>query len=236
MREHLRHNEHALDSYFQALGEPGVHALKLLLASNTAPLPDERGVLRAIARDLHDALPEPRANALPSPGNAVRSEIALLAEHYRAKQAGHVKTLASHHGEGPCLRRAWYLLRKGGLLDTTTLDQLPQDAVRDIESRGEQRERREVYLAWRERAARGLARKAGPLGRLTHRAEDYYAQLDHKRLRVCTRCGETIYPRAREAGSYGSPRVPRCHYCREAHGSRPYDITSNASKESEAYQ
>ena len=34
MREHLRHNEHALDSYFQALGEPGVHAIKLLLASH----------------------------------------------------------------------------------------------------------------------------------------------------------------------------------------------------------
>ena len=67
MREHLRHNEHALDSYFQALGEPGVHAIKLLLASHTAPLPNERGVLRAIARDLGEALAEPGRQAVDPP-------------------------------------------------------------------------------------------------------------------------------------------------------------------------
>ena len=235
MRKHLGEHRHALDSYVTALGPLGKLTLELLTASTERPSSAEREVLRAIARDLGDALPELRANALPSPGDTMLSEIQLLAEHYRAKQAEQIKTLASHHGEGPCLRRARDVLRKGVLLDPTALDHLPQDAERDAASRHEQYERREAYLKWRERAARELARKAGPLGRLTHRAEDFYAQLDQERLRICTSCEETIYPRAREAGSRGSPRVPRCHYCREPHGSKPYDITSIASKESEAY-
>lgn len=235
MRKHLCDNRRRLDSYVQALGPLGKLTIELLTASTERPSSDEREVLRAIARDLGDALPEVQPRTVPSPGETLRSEIELLSEHYRAKQAEQIKTLAGHHGEGPCLRRARDVLRKGGLLERTVLDRLPQNAERDAESRHEQYARRGVYLEWRERAARELARKAGPLGRLTHRAEDFYSQLDHERLRVCTSCEETIYPRARERGSYGSPRVPRCHYCREPHGSKPYDITSIASKESEAY-
>lgn len=117
MREHLRHHEHTLGSYFQALGEPGVHAIKLLLASNTAPLPDERGVLRAIARDLGEPLSEPGRQAVDPPGAEVIGEVALLIEDYRATQTKQARTLAASHGEGPSLRRAWNLLRQGGLLD-----------------------------------------------------------------------------------------------------------------------
>ncbi|MGO9247450.1 MAG: replication-relaxation family protein [Solirubrobacteraceae bacterium] len=233
MREHLRHNEHALGSYFQALGEPGVHAIKLLLASNTAPLPNERGALRAIARDLGEALAEPGPQAIDPPGAEVTGEVALLIEDYRATQTKQVRALAVSHGEGPSLRRAWGLLRQGGLLDPTALERLPQDAEHDAAGRREQHERRDVYLDWREQAARQLARKAGPLGRLTHRPEDFYPQLDREHLKVCAGCEETIYPRARETGS---PPPSSCHYCREPRGIKTYDPTSTASMESEAYQ
>jgi len=233
MREHLRHHEHALDSYFQALGEPGVNAIKLLLASHEQPLPDERGVLRAIARDLGGALAEPGRQAADPPSAEVTGEVALLIEDYRATQTRQLRALAASHGEGPSLRRTWNLLREGGLLNPTALDRLPQDAEHDAAGRREQHKRRDVYLDWREQAARQLARKAGPLGRLTHRPEDFYPQLDQERLRVCTSCEETIYPRARKAGS---PPPTSCHYCRQPHGTKPYDPTSTASTESEAYQ
>ena len=236
MREHLRRHEHALDSYFQALGEPGVHAIKLLLASHDRLLPDERGVLRAIARDLGEALAEPGRQAADPPGAEVIGEIALLIEDYRATQTKHARALAADYGEGPSLRRAWHQLREGGLLDRTALDRLPQDAEHDAAGRREQHERRDAYLNWREQTARQLARKAGPLGRLTHRPEDFYPQLDREHLKVCERCEETIYPRARQTDRYGSPPPKSCHYCREPHGTKPYDPISTASAESEAYQ
>ena len=193
MREHLRHYEHTLDSYFQALGEPGVNAIKLLLAANTAPLPGERGALRAIARDLGEALAEP-GEAVDPPGAEVLSEVALLIDDYRATQTKQVRALAASHGEGPSLRRVWDQLREGGLLDPTALGQLPQDAEHDAAGRREQHERRDAYLNWREQTARQLARKAGPLGRLTNRPEDFHAQLDRERLKVCGRCHEIDLP------------------------------------------
>jgi Replication-relaxation len=233
MREHLRRHEHTLSSYFQVLGEPGVNAIKLLLSSHDRLLPDERGALRAIARDLGEALTEP-GQAVDPPGAEVVSEIVLLTEDYLATQTKQVRALAASHGEGPSLRRAWDQLREGGLLDPTSLDQLPQDAEHDAAGRREQHERRDAYLNWREQTARQLARKAGPLGRLTHRPGDFYPQLDRERLKVCGRCGETIYPRARDGD--GFTRQPSCHYCREAHGIKPYDPTSTAGQESEAYK
>ena len=233
MRVCLRDNRYVLESYVEALGPLGELTFELLITSAERPSLEEREVLRALARDLGDALPEPQPRTVPSPGKMLLSEIELLTGHYRARQAEQIKTLAGHHGDGPCLRRARDVLGKGGLLERTTLDLLPQNAQRDDEGRREQYERREVYLEWRLRAARELARTAGPLGRLTHRAEDFYSQLDHERLRICNTCAETIYPRARES-SYDSPRVHPCHYCREPHGSKPYDITPTA-KESEDY-
>ncbi len=86
MREHLRRYEWSLGSYFGALEPAGAQALKLLLASNDAPLSDERGVLRSIARDLGEALLEPDMSAVPAPGQAVQGEVALLVNSYRAAQ------------------------------------------------------------------------------------------------------------------------------------------------------
>jgi hypothetical protein len=236
MRKHLRRDEHRLDSYLQALGPAGVQAIKLLLASNATPRPQERAVLRTIARDLSEALLEHQPHTGDPPGPSVIGEVALLAEDYRAAQTKQVKALIASHGEGPTLCRVGNLLREGELLDPSTLDGLEQDAEHDINSRQEQHERRTVYLEWREQAARHLTRKAGRLGRLIHPPADFYPQLDREHLKVCGRCKETIYPRARRDDGYSSPPPPSCHYCREAHGVKPYDPTPTASEESEAYQ
>jgi hypothetical protein len=234
MRGFLTDHAATLNAYVQHLGPVGERTVELLRASTDTLSPDERGALRAIVRDLGEALPEPWAHELPEPGGSVRAEIGLLVEHYRVVQSQQVKTLAARHGKGPCLRRAWATLRKGGLLDPITLRRLPADAEHDAASRNEQHERKVAYLEWREQAARRLARSAGPLGRLTHRPEDFNAQLDQERLRVCGRCTETIYPGARESDGYGFRPEVRCHYCREPHAIEPYQATSTAQKESEA--
>ncbi len=236
MREHLRRGQHRFGSYLQALGQSGLQAIQLLLVSNATPGPQERAVLRTIARDLGEALLEHQPHAGDPPGPSVVREVALLVEDYRASQAEQVRALIASHGDGPSLRRAVTLLREGELLDPSTFDDLERDAEHDIDGRREQHERRTVYLEWREQAARQLARKAGPLGRLTHPPADFYPQLDREHLKVCGRCAETIYPRAGRDGGYGSPPPPSCHYCREAHAVKPYDPTPTASEESEAYQ
>jgi hypothetical protein len=236
MRKLLADRDYALSAYTQALGATGEQAVELLRAATGRPSPDERAALQAIARDLDQALPEPHAHDLPSPGATVRSEIALLIEHYRATQSRQVTALGDRYGVGPSLRRASDVLSEGGLLDHATLIQLPDDAEHDAAGRHEQHERYVAYLEWRDRGARRLARGAGPLGRLTHRAEDFYPQLDHERLRICGRCGETIYPPVRDTGRSGSAGSPSCHYCRVPHSVRPYATTSITRTESEAYQ
>ena len=237
MRRHLADYAYALTSYMHALGTAGERVIELLRTATATPTPDEREALCAIARDLDQALPEPQAHELAEPGANVHSEITMLAEHYRTEQAEQIERLAQRHGDGPCLRHARELLRDGGLLDRDRLDRLPLDAEHDAAGRREQHERCDAYLAWREHAARRLAKDAGRLGRLTHRAEDFYPQLDRERLRTCGRCAETIYPPAREAGGYGSRQAPSCHFCREPHSTKPYDpaATSPTRTESEAH-
>jgi hypothetical protein len=230
MRKLLYDRSHVLAPYVRALGETGERAVELLCAATSQLSMGEREALRAIARDLGETLPEPRAHELPSPGAGVRSEIAMLVEHYRATQAQQVAGLAERYGDCPCLQRARKLLRDGGLLDQATFGELSLDAERDAAGRREQHERREAYLLWREHAARQLARRAGPLGRLTHRPQDFYAQLDRETLRECGRCGQTIYPCERAA--HRSP--PSCHFCREPHSTRPYEPTPATQAESEA--
>jgi hypothetical protein len=236
MRKLLADHTHTLTSYTQAFGATGERAVELLRASTGIPSHDEREALRAIARDLDQALPEPLAHDLPTPGATVRSEIALLTEHYRTTQSRQIGMLADRYGVGPTLRRASDALRKGGLLDHATLSQLRSDAERDAAGRQEQHERQAAYLDWRERAARRLARGTGPLGRLTHRAEDFYSQLDHEQLRACGSCGETIYPPAPTNGNCGSAPSPSCHYCREPHSTKPYATPSITRPESETYE
>ena len=211
MREHLHHNEHVLSHYIEALGATGAQAVKLMLDSNAPPHQDEREVLRAIARDLDDALLEPGMSTLPSPSAAVESEVALLIRSYRSAQQEQLVGLVSRYGEGPRPREARERLRSGGLIDHPTLSRLPLDAERDAAGREEQNERRLAYLQWREHAARQLARKAGPLGRLTHRTEDFYPQIDRRWLGVCRHCREIAYPAAHATGR-GDAR-PACHYC-----------------------
>jgi Replication-relaxation len=234
MRKLLADDAYALASYMQALGVNGERAVELLRASTGKPSPDEREALRAIAHDLDEVLPEPRAHELPAPGATVRAEIALLVEHYRATQTEQAERLIRRYGEGPCLRRAKDVLRTGELLDHATFSRLTLDAERDAAGRHEQHERRQAYLTWRERAARQLARSAGPLGRLTHRPQDFYEQLDRERLRICGRCDETIYPPPRETGR--SSAVPACHYCHQSQNTKPYQATSITPTESEAYE
>jgi hypothetical protein len=112
-------------------------------------------------------------------------------------------------------------LRAGGLLDRRTLTRLSSDAKRDTHGCREQAERRVAYEQWRESAARILARKAGALGRLTHRAEDFYAQLDQQQLGVCCDCTEILYPSSEEA--WDSQGRPACHYCGSSERIRAYD-------------
>jgi hypothetical protein len=235
MRAWLRDHERALASYFAALEDPGAQAIELLLASNTTPLPQETVVLHAIAHDLADALPELRPPPNDPPGTTVNEEIALLAKDYTNIQDRQVRALAADHGKGPSLQRAWNQLRRGGLLSPRDLDQLPQDAKRDAAGRHDQHERHAIYLEGREQTARALARKAGPLGRLTHHPEDFYPQLDRQHLKVCGACGETIYPGSRKPGVHLYHASITCHYCTELHPTQPYDPDHNASKESEAH-
>jgi hypothetical protein len=238
MREHLASYRYALGSYIQDLGPVGARAIELLIAQTDALSPDARAVLRAIARDLDlddQALLEPQAHVLTSPSAGVLSEVALLTEHYRRGQAKEVEALAARDGEGPSLRRARKVLREGGLLDSITVAQLSRDAERDSDGRREQHARHVAYLEWREQAARRLARQAGPLGRLTHRAEAFYAQLDRERLCFCTRCEEPVYPPEDNVSSYGSPADMSCHYCRASNATKPYDPAATIAKESEAY-
>jgi hypothetical protein len=234
MRKLLADRDYHLAPYMRALGASGERAVELLRASTGTRSPDEHTALQAIARDLDRALPELHADNLPSPSATVRAEIALLIEYYRDAQSRRVETLANRHGVGPSLRRASDVLRDGGLLDPIALDRLADGAERDASGQREQDEQRGAYLEWREQAARRLARTAGPLGRLTHRTEDFYPQLDHERLRVCGLCSETIYPRTHQADSYGSQPTASCHYCREPHSTTPYRAPSSTENESEA--
>ena len=148
--------------------------------------------------------PNHTLTSCPRPAPACTAEIALMVEHYRATQSQQVKTLAEHAPRpgGPCLHRARVLLHDGKLLDPIALGRLPENAERDAAGRREQDERG-AASTWPGASKPPPARAggAGPLGRLTHHAQDYYPQLDQERLRVCGSCAEMIYPRAREAGS-----------------------------------
>ncbi len=232
-RKHLCRHRHSLDSYFESLGPTGAQAVGLMLDSTSPPLPDGREALRAIARDLDrgDALLDPGMSAIPAPGASVEDELALLIDSYRSAQQKRLQALAERYGEGPRLREARGCLRSGELIDHHTLSNLHLDAERDAAGRQEQHERELAYLEWREEAARRLARQAGPLGRLTHRREDFYPQIDRQALGVCRRCREIAYP-ADHASGHGDRR-PACHYCHDTYQVEAYreDAPTNTERE-----
>jgi hypothetical protein len=228
MREHLCSHRAQLESYARELGKPGETAFGLLLDSKEQPLPDELGVLRAIARDLGDALLEPGMHSLLPPGPAVQGETALLVETYRAAQHRQLSSLTARHGKGPRLRHAKECLRSGGLIDRQTLGRLTGDAERDTDGRREQTGCRVAYEKWRVGVARDLARKAGPLGRLTHSPKDFYAQLDRQELGVCRACEEIVYPSSES--SWDRRGRPACHYCGGTERVVAYDSGSAAGQ------
>jgi hypothetical protein len=234
MRKHVRSHESSLRSYLHALGLMGEQTVRLLLTATTPPDVDERAVLGSIARDLDTALLEPGMNVLPPPGPSALSDIKLLADLYRVRQSKLIEALAVHRGDGPSLRRARQVLLDGGLIDRGTLDRLPADAERDAAARQAQAHGQAEYLAWRERAARQLARKAGPLGRLTHRPEDFYPQLDRERLKFCGHCEEIAYPVTHaDQDAYGGQRPASCHYCDDSYRLRSYTEQSTSPTEHE---
>lgn len=167
---------------------------------------------------------------LPSPGPSVVSDVELLADLYRSQQGRLVAALIARHENGPTLRKARRALQDRGLMARDALDGLPADVERDAVGRQTQTARRAAYMRWREQDARRLARAAGPLGRLTHRPEDFYAQIDREHLKVCERCDETVYPSTHEAHDIGGQRQqPPCHYCGNAYGLRDYTDTVASS-------
>jgi len=222
MREHMRANENRFSKYVEAFGE-NKPTLALLMASTEEPTAEERRLLGAIAHDLGDALPEPRMDCLPSKA-AVLPALESLATRYHAAHTRLVDELAARYGEGPRLRQARRHVQAGALLGPITLTRLASYAERDAAAREEQQRRAAAYEAWRERSARYSARKAGPLGRLTHHAGDFYPQLDRQWLTRCRYCEETIYP---EPGHidirYEDREKPRCHYCGIAYTKNPAD-------------
>jgi len=228
MHRHLRSNQSSLSSYARELGPVGERTLAILLDADPAASlsSDERGLLRAIARDLGEALLQPGMSALAPPGAAVQSKTPLLTEAYRTAQHKQLRQLTEQHGDGPQLRNASEQLHDGGLLDHQTLKRLSSDAKRDNHGRREQTEHRVAYEQWRESAARTLARKAGALGRLTHRAEDFYPQLDQQHLRVCRGCAEIVYPSPEPA--WDSHDRPTCHYCHSSERIAAYDCDATA--------
>lgn len=223
MRQWLCGHRGILDGYLRGLGDPGKLTIELLCDEHGSPDSQEGAVLAAIACDLYGLLPEPTPGELPAPGGSVGFEVGLLVEQYRAAQAERLRELASRFGDGPSLARAKQTLAAGGLLDRFGRGRLALDAERDAESRRAQQARRDAYLAWREMAARQLARRAGPLGRLTHRPEDFYTQIDGERLRVCVSCGEIAFP-PQDVRSR-----PHCHFCTES-AMKPYQPQTGGSE------
>ncbi len=147
------------------------------------------------------------------PGGSVRLDASLLTETYRSIQEREVSALAQRHGVGPGLRRAATRL-DSGLLGPRELAALPGLAERDAIARAEQLEHARAYVAWRGEAARRMAREAGPLGRLTHRPEEFHEQIDGRHLKVCRECREIAYPVVYPNG--GLDRERTCHYCRDS--------------------
>lgn len=231
LREHLRKHQGSLDGYLAALGPSGEGTIDLLLAGTESPDPDERAALNSIGRDLGTKLVATWPSGLPEPSSTILCDIELLADHYRRSQERRLAELACRYGTGPSLRKAQAILRSGVLIEHAIFVALPSEAERDTAGRAGQQECRLAYEEWREHAAGQLARKAGPLGRLTHPREQFYPQLDRERLKVCATCGETIYPGSRKPDDHLYNAPITCHYCTEPHGTRPYDSHQNASKE-----
>jgi hypothetical protein len=235
LRERLRERRDSLSRYLNTLEPTSKATVELLLANTNPPDPDERDALLSIGRDLDTRLLESWPPEIPPPSATALCDIKLLTDHYRRAHERLLAELAHRYGQGPSLRIARCALQGDSLLTHHLLTRLPSDAERDLAGHAEQHQRRLDYEEWRERAARQLAREAGPLGRLIHPREQFYPQLDREHLRVCTRCQEMIYPGPPTTDYYGRrhPEPGACHYCGGQHNYQPYDPDPNTSIESE---
>jgi hypothetical protein len=160
--------------------------------------------------------------------------VRFLAERYRAKQHDLIAALTDRHWDGPSLRQARRAFQDELLVEPDVLDRLPADAERDAAGRRAQADRQSAYLEWRKQAARQLARKAGPLGRLAHPSVGFYPELDRAQLTVCARCEEIVYPSAHEdLHIHGQQRRSPCHYCGESNQLDDYTDQSPPAHEHE---
>ncbi|MGH2878457.1 MAG: replication-relaxation family protein [Solirubrobacteraceae bacterium] len=202
--------------YVEDLEPVGQQALRLLATSTDELCPQERDALHALVNDLDAAILQPSSHNSSRPSPKTRRAVASLAGFYRERQQRLVEQLAAHNGEGPHLRSAARRLSKDRLLDSFEATQLPSAAENDALAHEEQQQRQLAYLAWREDKARALVRRTGPLARLAHSPEEFYAQLDREYLRTCRSCDETVYPEVDPAPARVSEVQAACHYC---HGS-----------------
>jgi hypothetical protein len=234
LREHLHSHDYRLRTYREALDNEAEQALALLVASTAPPNAEERRALQVVARDLGNSLLDRYPHTTPQPGAPVADELRLLGDYCRASQRSQIETLAARYGQTPSLRRAWRTLHGGRLLDAPAVSILAHEAERDNDHQANQHERQREYMQWREHAAQRRAKEAGRLGRLTHRREDFYPELDRERLQVCTHCRELVYPTHEELhgpgfGSYLPPRT--CHYCNSDAQLTPYRPSSSTESE-----
>jgi hypothetical protein len=199
--------------YLEALDPVERQAIELLAASTGELSSQERDALRALVGDLDTALINPGSNHPSPPGRETIGVIASLADVYRERQQQLVEWLTAGNGDGPHLRHARRMLNEGALLSHSTVAQLPNDAASDARGREQQRQCQRAYLVWREDAARALVRRTGPLARLAHSPEEFYAQLDRDYLRTCRSCEEIVYPEVDPAPTRVSEVQAACHYC-----------------------
>jgi len=210
LRGYLR-DERALRRLLdESLDDTEQVALDLLL-SGDAPLDKpERNALRTLVVQLADLIP---LGVLPLDFKLDPPDLDALAHHYRQSQLREVDDLIARIGPVPHLRRTRADLTNGRLMHRHSLDWLPTEAERDIEKAKAQNEQRLAYLEFRDSEARLLAREQGIAGRLRHGPETFHTEIDERWLRVCTRCGETAYPR-KPSLPYAKPDpAHECHYC-----------------------
>jgi Replication-relaxation len=237
LRAHLRERRCAdLHHRLGRFGEDGQEALYLLLDSER-PLSDaERQALAALADYLGEELLEwdyslrektPRAHEAAA--------VARLVEQERARELARVETLARQYGELPSVRLARRQLTSAGkLLGRYGTDTLAADMRSDLDTEREQANRRERYLAYREREARRRARQAGLAARLRHGRQPFAAAIDYELVRECKRCAELIYPDPGQRDGYGRLEpATSCPYCR--HAGQLHPLADAVPSEEEAW-
>ena len=150
MRKHLRHNAPTLAPTSTGSKTPARKRSSFYSPQTRRLLPQESAVLRTVADDLADALPELRPPPDDPPGTTVADEVALLVRDGTGTQAKQIRALAADDGDGPSLRRAWNRRYATAVCFPRAIStSSPWMLEHDVASRHEQHERLAVYLKWR---------------------------------------------------------------------------------------